>query len=388
MAKIVIWIVVLAVVVIGGLAIFSGPSGEAATIKIGAVLPLTGDAASYGESENRAIQVAVEQVNNAGGVKGRQLEIVNEDGKCDPQIAGTAAQKLVNIDKVKIIIGGACSGETLAAAEVTDPAQVILISPSATSPAITTAGDFVFRTAPSDALAGRVAARYSYRELNTRKAALITELTDYAQGLRSVFKDAFKALGGQVVADETYNTGDTDFRTQILKIKNLRPDVVYLVPQSPTPAIAIIRQLRENRVTASYVGGEAFLDPDTISNNATLMEGVFGVLPVVDWENNPKAKALFEAHRAKFNSDPGIYAANAYDAFHLIREALDATLTEAGENAGEIDTAAVRDWLYGVSNWPGAVGPLTIDENGDPVMGQNVRKVVNGELTDLGPYTP
>ena len=387
MSKIVIWIVVLAVIVIGGLAIF-GDGGETGTIKLGVLLPLTGDAAQYGESESRAIQVAVEEINNAGGVKGRQLEIVTEDGKGDPKAAGTAAQKLVNIDKVKIIIGGACSGETLAAAEITEPAEVILISPSASSPKVTEAGDFVFRTYPSDALAGRIAAKYAYEKLNVRKAAVFTELTDYSQGLREVYKEAFADLGGQIVSDETYNTGDVDFRTQILKIKNSRPDVVYIVPQSPTPGLAIIQQLRENRVTAKFTTAEVLLDRQVVGENKETLEGVIGVEPAVDWENNPKAKTLAEAHRAKFNSDPGIFSANAYDAVHLIHEALDATLTEEGEDTGEIDAAAVRDWLYGVSNWPGAVGPLTIDENGDPVMGENVRKIVDGEVTDLGPYTP
>src|SRR3989344_6023695 len=272
MSKIVIWIVVLAVIVIGGLAIF-GDGGETGTIKLGVLLPLTGDAAQYGESESRAIQVAVEEINNAGGVKGRQLEIVTEDGKCDPQAAGTAAQKLVNIDKVKIIIGGACSGETLAAAEITEPAEVILISPSASSPKVTEAGDFVFRTYPSDALAGRIAAKYAYEKLNVRKAAVFTELTDYSQGLREVYKEAFADLGGQIVSDETYNTGDVDFRTQILKIKNSRPDVVYIVPQSPTTGLAIIQQLRENRVTAKFTTAEVLLDRQVVGENKETLEG-------------------------------------------------------------------------------------------------------------------
>lgn len=382
MAKIITWLVVLGVIVVGALAIFNGGGNKESVIKLGAILPLTGDAASYGESESRAIQIAIDEINKDGGVNGNNLELVLEDGKCDPQAGGSAAQKLVNIDAVKIILGGACSGETLAAAKITEPAKVILISPSASSPKVTEAGDFVFRTYPSDALAGKIAAKYAYKELNGKKAALITELTDYAQGLREVYKSAFTSLGGKVVADETYKTGDTDFRTQILKIKSANPDVVYVVPQSFTPGVAIMKQLKENKVLAKLTTAEVLLDRQGVKDNAQVLEGIIGVEPAVDWDKNPKASALSSAHRAKYKSDPGTFSANAYDAVYLIAGALEATAKDA------IDTLKVRDWLYAVKDWPGAVGPLTIDMNGDPVMGESLRKISGGEVTDLGPYTP
>ncbi len=307
-----------------------------------------------------------------------------EDGKCDPQAGGTAAQKLVNVDGVKVIIGGACSGETLAAAKVTEPAQVILLSPSASSPAVTEAGDFVFRTYPSDALAGKIAATYAYKELGVKKAAVFSELTDYAQGLREVYKKTFTDLGGQIVTDETYTTGDTDFKTQILKIKTAKADVVYVVPQTATPGIAIFKQLRENKVNVKFTTAEVLMDSQIAKDNADVLEGVIGVQPAVDWEGNPKATVFRDAHRVKFGgADPGSFAANAYDAVHLIHEGLAATMTE-----GTVNTDALRDWLYAVKDWPGAVGPLSMDANGDPLMGENVRKILSGEVTDLGAYTP
>ncbi len=379
MAKVITWIIVLAVVVIGGLAIFGGKGGESNTIKIGFIGPLTGDAASYGESESRAVQIAFDEINAAGGVSGKQLSLVSEDGKCDPQAGGTAAQKLVNIDGVKVIIGGACSGETLAAAAITQPAKVILISPSASSPKVTTAGDFVFRTYPSDALAGKIAAKYATDSLKAKKAALLTELTDYAQGLREVYKTAFTAAGGEIVADETYTTGDADFRTQILKIKGQKPDIIYIVPQSPTPGLAILKQLKENGVKVPLVTAEVLLDRQVVKENTALLEGLIGVEAGVDWQGNPKAKAFHDAHMAKFNVEPGTFAANAYDAVYLIKEAIE---------AHGLDTAKIRDWLYGVKNWQGAVGTLTMDSNGDPIMGENVRKIVKGVVTDLGTVTP
>lgn len=374
-------IILLALVVWFGYQVYRGKrGGEEETIKIGFMGPLTGDAATYGEPELRAVQIALDAINAKGGVNGKKIELIVEDSKCDPQAAGTSAQKLVNIDKVKVIIGGACSGETLAAAKITEGAKVILISPSASSPDVSNAGDFVFRTYPSDALAGKIAATYALKELGAKKAALLTEVTDYAQGLRKVYRETFIALGGEVVADETFNTGVTDFRTQVLKIKSQNPDVIYVVPQTLTPGIAIFKQLRENVVTAKLTTAEVLLDRKVVKDNAQTLEGVIGVEAAVDYENNPKAKAFQSAHRGKFNgTDPGSFAANAYDAVYLIAEAI---------KKNGLDTEKIRDHLYSVKNWQGAIGSITFDKNGDPVMGESVRKIEKGEVKDLGSFNP
>ena len=154
------------------------PAPQQGTYKVGVMLPLTGDGAAYGLPIQKSIKIALDEVNAKGGVNGRMLEPVYEDSKCNPKDGNAAAQKLVNVDKVKVIIGGVCSGETMGAAPITEANKVILISPSATSPDITKVGDFVFRVAPSDAYAGTVAAQYAYNELSARKAAIIAENTN------------------------------------------------------------------------------------------------------------------------------------------------------------------------------------------------------------------
>jgi branched-chain amino acid transport system substrate-binding protein len=381
-------IIIIVVVLIAYFAMHKGGSGGSAVtsdsgpIKIGGIEALTGDAAVLGIPQGKAMQLAVDQVNKDGGINGRMLELVSEDGKCDPQAGGTAAQKLVSVDKVAVIVGGSCSGETLAAAAITEPAHVVLISGSATSPKISTAGDYVFRTIPSDALAGKVAATYAYKQLNARKVAVISELTDYAQGLRNVYKDSFTALGGTIVADETYTTGDTDFRTQILKIKQANPDVIYVVPQSPTPGIAIMKQLHENGIKAKLTTAEVLLDRDAIKGAGATLEGVIGVEAGVDYQNNPQAKAYAAAYKAKFNEDPGTFSANAYDAITLVINAMKA-------NNGKVDTNQIRDYLYNVKNWPGAVGSITMDKNGDPLLGLNVAKITGSNVVNVATnYTP
>src|SRR3989344_3957989 len=212
------------------------------TVKLGLMLPLSGDATAYGNPIRTAAFIAADEINAKGGINGKMIEFVTEDSKCSPKDGASAAQKLVNVDKTKVIIGGACSGETLGAAPIAEAAKVVLISPSATSPDITTAGDFVFRLAPSDAYAGIVASEHAFSEMNARKAAIISETSDYAQGLRKVFKENFAKMGGTVVADETYNPEDSDFRSQITKVKASNPDMIYLVPQTDTKGILLIRQ--------------------------------------------------------------------------------------------------------------------------------------------------
>ena len=250
----------------------SGPStadtgASSGTISVGAVVPLTGDGASYGVPIRRAGELAVEEINAAGGIAGKQVSVVWEDGKCEGKEATSAAQKLINVDQVKVIMGGVCSSETLAMAPLAETAKVLVVSPSATSPDITAAGDFIFRTSPSDAAAGSVAAEYAYSKMGAKKAAVISQTTDYAQGLRKVFTTRFKALGGEVVADETYNAGDTDMRTQILKVKTGAPDVIYLLPQADVSGILILKQLKANGVTAKLLSAEAMIGRNTVAQN-------------------------------------------------------------------------------------------------------------------------
>ena len=343
--------------------------------KIGVMLPLSGDAATYGLPIQKSIKIALDEV-NVKGVNGRKLELIYEDSKCNPKDGNAAAQKLVNIDKVKAIIGGVCSGETLGAAPITEANKVILISPSSTSPDITKAGDFVFRVAPSDAFAGVVASDYAHKDLNARKAAIISEATDYAQGLRRVFKENFVKLDGEIVADETYNPEDTDFRTQVTKVKAAKPDVIYIVPQTTQKVLLLVKQIREAGIQQQVLGSEAIPGARSeIKESPEIMEGLIGVEQKFD-ENATKAVALMTKYRQQTDIEPTLpqYMAGAYDIVYLIADAI-------GKYG--YDSEKIRDYLYAVKDYDGAVGKITIDENGDPIMEYSVKQVKNGELVVL-----
>jgi len=377
------WLVAIIVVVGVIYTVAKRPAGPAATalpdkIRIGTILPLSGDGAPYGLPARRAIEMAVEKVNAAGGIKGKPVEMVWGDGQCDGKAAATEAQKLVNVDGVRIIFGGYCSGETIPAAAITEAKQVLLISPGSSSPKITGIGDFVFRTFPSDALAGKVAAGYARNVLKLEKVAVISEQTDYAQGLRGAFKESFGALGGAISADEVYQTGTTDFRTQLLKIKESSPDAIYLAPQTGSPGLVILQQAKELGIGGKRLTAEVLMDRKLVSENAALMGGLIGVEGGID-ETNPAVAAFLAEYRAKYGEDMGglpLGNANGYQQVYLMKDAI--------ETVG-YDTTKIRDWLYGLKGWPGPLGSLTFDRNGDPITGYfGIREVLAGKVGTLG----
>ena len=344
--------------------------------KIGVMYPLTGDAAAYGLPIQKTTKYAADEINAKGGVNGKKLELIYEDSKCNPKDGNAAAQKLINIDKVKVIIGGVCSGETLGAAPLANDNKVVMVSPSATSPDITAkGGDFVFRLAPSDAFAGVVASDYAYNELKARKAAIVSETTDYSQGLRRVFKENFEKLGGQVLADETYNPEDTDFRTQATKIKAANADIVYVVPQTKAKGVLLVKQLKEAGAKQQLVTAEVLIGRDVVKENPADVDGIIGVEQKFD-DKNPKAAPILAKYKQDTKEEapfPG-YMSGAYDAVYLVADAI-------AKNG--YDGEKIRDYLYAVKGYNGAVGKVSIDQNGDVVMDFSVKQIKNGELVIL-----
>ncbi len=390
-----LWVIAIVIVVLG-VVYFSKPAPEAPVqpvveektavvipdgpIVLGAMDPLTGEGAVYGIPLQNATMMAVNEINATGGVAGHQIQLIWEDSKCNPQDGGSAAQKLVEVDKVSYIISGDCSGAALAAAALTEPAGVMLFSAAASSPDLTTAGDLVFRSYPSDAMAGRVIASYALKQLSAKKVAVISEQTDYAQGLRGSFTGAAKEFGAEVVGDETYNTGDTDFRTQILKLKAAAPDALYIVPQAPATGIQILKQLKENGVQTKLLVSDTMLGSDTISQNKELYADIYSPTPELD-ATRPVTKRFLDNFQTAYGKAPEFpaYMAAAYDQVYMLKEAF--------ETVG-LDQLKVRDWLYAVENWPGALGDTSFDQYGDPVIGYHIKRIVNGEQQDLGAYTP
>lgn len=352
------------------------PTALPEVIKIGVVLPLTGDAAVYGTPLQQSIQLAVAEVNAAGGVSGKLIELVAEDGKCSGPDAVNAIQKLIQVDRVPVVIGEACSGATLAMAPIANDAKVVLISPSATSPDITTKGGlYVFRTAPSDAFQGRIAAEYAYKSLNARKAAVVAESTEYAQGLSRVFKQRFGELGGAVAVDVTYNPGETSFASHATRVLAGNPDVVYLVPQVSASGINFLKQYRNQNGRVQVMGSETLAGRDIVKTNASIMEGLLVTEPAVN-ASNPATQAFLDAFTSAYQ-EPSFpaFQAGAYDTVFLLRDGIAAV----GYNGEQL-----QRWLAGVTARPGALGTFGFDGDGDVTIATySILKAEKGKFTPL-----
>ncbi|MCY4577029.1 MAG: ABC transporter substrate-binding protein [Candidatus Kaiserbacteria bacterium] len=347
--------------------------GEDAVISIGFVGPLTGDAVSYGEPISNAVRMAVDTINQAGGVDGKMLKVIYEDGRCTNEDALSATQKLVNVDGVKMIIGGVCSGETFAMLSVTDAAGVIVISPSSSSPDLTGAGRYFFRNSPSDAEGGRQLAQIVTQEY--KKVAIISEETDYAQGFARVFREYVPLLDGEVVADENFAPETSDFRSILTKIKAAEPEAIFVNPQTEIAGGTIVKQARELGITVPLFGSNVTGGTKSAEIAGDHIEGLVFVDAPGLRPSNPKANAFLEQYNARYG-ESGIpfYTAAAHDIVYLFAQAI--------EMVGSADdTEALRDYLSTMGNFAGVVGSYRFRPDGDPEgIGFISKKIENGEI--------
>lgn len=349
------------------------PAGPQGPIKLGYIGPLTGDAASYGNDTLNAARMKVEEVNAMGGIKGRQVELIAEDGRCNGADAASAAQKLVNVDKVVAIVGGQCSSETLAAAPIVEAAQIVLLSPVSSSPAVADAGDFTFRVMPGDNHKAVVTARYLERE-KFEKLALLSENTDYATGLRDALVQAFGT--DKVVFNETVDPGTKDFRSLMTRLQEVAFDVFFPNAQSDSVAAAMVQQFREAGFTQKIVSQDV---ADSANLGKIAPEAVEGMRLVNTsntlGEGGPDSFAA--RFRAKFGpaQSSQSFATLAYDAAGILLDAIETVGT---------DGVAMRDELYALPGYDGAAGVLSFDAQGEVEgVGYALKEFRNGEIVEL-----
>ncbi len=345
-------------------------SAQQTEIPIGFIGPLTGDAAHFGIEARNAVDIAVNEINSKDYVPGIRLKVIYEDGRCNGRDATSAARKLVDIDHVPVILGGLCSSETLAAANVTETAKVILFSSFSSNPLITNSGDFVFRNCVNDLEGGARAARL-VKERGYKRPAAISENTDFTLGLRNAFTANLSAYGLNAVADETYNTPDTDFRSILLKVNSRNPDVIFLSPQSGVKGGLLARQIRNMKLPAAIIGNNVFAAADA-GEAAGGIEKLEGMLLVdAPATTTPRAMELLREYRELYGEQiQAEYSiAFSYDAAYLMADAI--------RNAG-LDTEKIRDYLYNLSEFKGVAYSYHFDGNGDVVGVSYVAKQIRG----------
>lgn len=327
------------------------------TIKIGMIAPLTGDLASAGADISGAARMAVDEINASGGINGKTVELIVEDGRCNSADATNAVQKLVNVDKVDVILGDVCSSGTLAIAPIAEKAKIVHLSPTSSSPDVTGAGDYTFRNYPSDGLKGKALGAY-LQKAGFKKLAMITENTDFCQGLAKAVKSDVPA-GLAVVFDENVDAGTRDFRSLFTRLKDADFDVFFANVQSDTAVAEMAKQMRALGMKQQIVGSDT---ADSATLGQIAKEAVEGLKPLsvpgLD-EDNPKGSAFGKAFREKFGEPKFgmFFAALAYDATKVLAQQIGAVGT------GE----ALKNSLYTMPPYAGVAGTFSFDKNGDVV---------------------
>ncbi|MDE2778431.1 MAG: ABC transporter substrate-binding protein [Chloroflexota bacterium] len=325
--------------------------------KIGVMESLTGPGETYGTVINQSKEMAVAEINDAGGINGKPLELVVEDSKCGAQDAITAYNKLTDVDGVKIILGTSCSGAMLGAAPLAEEDGVVLFSASATSPDIEGAGDYIFRTAINDAKLGVDAGNTMWVD-GVRNLATINESTDYAEGVQKTSVEQFEKLGGTVVATEKYASDVTDFRTQLTKLLGENPDAVLLAAQSEFTGGTIIKQSRELGYTGPFYTEVVPTGTTALEIAGDSASGVKAIIPSPDLETQ-KGKEFLANFRTRYGyvTLPW-FIGSAYDTVHIAAHCLEQT-------GDDQDADGFRDCLYGLT-WNGTIGDgYTFDSNGE-----------------------
>ena len=334
-------------------------ASQAAPFRIGVMESLTGPGETYGTTANNAKQMAADEINAAGGINGRMLELVVEDSKCSAQDAITAYNKLTNVDGIMIILGTSCSGAMLGAAPLAEEDGVILFSGLASNPDIANAGDYIFRTQISDVQTGIDTGNVLWED-GIRTLATITELTDYAEGLRRTSVAQFEKRGGRVVAEERYGSDVTDFRAQLTKLFDANPDALHIAPQSEFAGGTIIKQARE-------LGYQGPIYAETVTVGTTSLEiageaatGLKAITADLD-PDNEKAQEVLANFRERYNyvTLPW-HLGSAYDDVYIAAECL----RQTGDDQ---DADGFRDCMYEIT-WSGAIGDdYSFDSDGEVV---------------------
>lgn len=327
-------------------------------VVLGFIAPLSGDAASYGATEKNATELALAEINQAGGVNGTIISVIYEDGKCNAKDALSAMEKLLSVDRIAIIMGGTCSSETLAAAPLAEKNKAILFSSFSSNPEITKAGDYVFRNAPSDTDAARIDAETIIKK-GYKKVAIVSENADYALGVRTILKETLGSAEVEIVSDEVYNTASTpDFRSLFAKVAVTKPDVIYLNPATSAEAGGLmVKQARELKLSMPIHGNFSLGTPEGLEAGGGFMEGI------VTGDStglSEKGKILLDKYRAQFKTEPAneYLMGAAYDRVYLLRDAI---------ASGADDPDEIKNYFYNLKDFSGAVGNYHFDQNGDVV---------------------
>jgi branched-chain amino acid transport system substrate-binding protein len=368
-------------VAIVALAALSAPAPAQETIKIGEYASLTGKEAAFGQSSHKGTQLAIDEMNAAGGILGKKIELVTDDDQTKQGESATIAKKLIFRDKVVGVLGEVASMRSLEAAPICQAYKIPMISPSSTNPRVTEIGSYIFRVCFIDPFQGTVMAKFAKESLKIHKVALLTSVSSaYSVGLAKYFKERFVSDGGEIVIEQKYTEGDKDFNAQLTAIKAAGVDGIF-VPGYYTEAALICRQARELDMSIPLFGGDGWEAPELIAIGGTAVEGCYYSTHYSPQVDTPAVKAFVAKFQAKYNGEtPDAMAALGYDSAEVLVDAI--------RRAGSTEGPAIRDALAATKDFQGVTGTTTMDKDRNATKAAVVIMVKDGKFKFVETVAP
>jgi len=375
--------VVVALMLLAGVLLWGCQKADTSTIRVGMIAELTGAIPAVGASSKNAAEMAVKEINDAGGIdvggKKYNVQLFIEDSASKPEQAASAAQKLITQQNVVAIVGPNSSSNAIPASEIAESSKVVLITPWSTNPKTTLDAKtgapkkFIFRAAFIDPFQGRVVAKFALDTMKAKKVAVLYDVaSDYNKGIAEIFKKTFEEMGGQVVAFESYTTNDKDFSAQLTKIKNAGPDVIYL-PNYYNEVPLQVQQAHRLGIKVPFLGSDSWGSQDLTKLCGQDCEGYYFSTHYSAESAAPVTKKFIQAYTAAYGKAPDDVAALTYDSVGLLKQAIVA--------AGKLDRQAVRDAMAKIPNYDGVTGKMQFREgSGDPVKSAVIVQIKDGKF--------
>jgi branched-chain amino acid transport system substrate-binding protein len=359
--------VLTAAAVIVGLSC-GGKAGTASVgssaIKVGLIVPLTGDVKTFGESTRNGAMLAIEEVIVAGGINGRKIDVVATDDKNDPTETGNAGSKLIDMDRVVVVIGSVSSKCSAPLSDKCQNAKIPMITPTSTSANVTVGvdgkrKDYVFRACFIDPFQGTVGARFAVDSLKAKTAAVMYDVgNDYSKGLADYFRAAFEKDGGKITAFESYAKDDVDFSALLTKIKQSSPNVLF-IPDYYNKVGLIAKQARQLGVTATFLGGDGWDSPEMAKIAGDAINGGYFTNHYSPDDPRPEVQGWVKKYQVKYGQKPDALATLGYDAALLLIQAL--------KNSPNAKPDEIKAALGAIKDFPCVSGKITFDEWGNPI---------------------
>ena len=346
--------------------------GDTEEIKIGMIGPLSGDYASYGLSTQRGVQIAVDEINAAGGINGKNITLLPEDSKGVPADAALAASKLMDQDGVIAIMGPVLSGEMTTVAEFADESKVVVFSSSATATGIPDIGEFVFRNCLTDDVQAAQLIEYAVEELDAKKIAILYAKNDYGEALKNAAEAKARELQ-VLVAVESYTDGESDFNAVLTSIKRQQPDTLFIGGYY-TEAARIAQQAIAQDMDVQLLGADGFYSPVLVELGGEAVEGAVFTAGFYPGDPSESVQSFINAYKEKYDEEPDMFAAQAYDAMKIVAAAIE---------AGDEDPDAIKQAILETSDFPGITGRTSFKPNGDVEKEVLILKVVDGAFEKL-----